>query len=90
MEYSDVINKVAEELNLPAETVSKVYKLYWTFIRNTIKELPIKEVKTEEDFNKLKTNFNIPALGKLYCTYKDLQVVRKKLAKIKEKGYAKD
>jgi hypothetical protein len=30
--------------------------------------LPLKEDLTDEEFNELRTNFNIPSLGKLHCT----------------------
>jgi hypothetical protein len=61
--------KVAEEMNIPIEVVEFAYKSYWKFIRKTIQELPLKEDLSEEEFNRLKTNFNIVSLGKLSCTY---------------------
>lgn len=68
MTYEQILNSVANELQLPVDLVRKTYKAYWQSIRDTIKELPLKEDISEEDFKKLKTNFNIPSLGKLYCT----------------------
>ena len=61
--------QVAEEMNIPVEVVELAYKSYWKFIRKTIQELPLKEDLSEEEFAKLKTNFNIVSLGKLSCTY---------------------
>ena len=43
MSYSDIIEKVAEELNLPKELVDKTYKAYWTSIRSSISSLPLKD-----------------------------------------------
>lgn len=63
------IKKISEGLNLPQEVVEKAYKAYWMFIRETIEKLPLKSEITEEQFSKLKTNFNLPFLGKLSCTY---------------------
>jgi len=57
--------------------VEKTYKAYWRFIKDTIESLPLKEELTEEQFNKLKTNFNIPSLGKLNCTYERYKGVKK-------------
>ena len=71
---------VAEELNIPVEVVKEVYKSYWRFIKSTIQELPLKEDLSEEEFLKLKTNFNIVSLGKLSCDYN-----RYKRIKLKEK-----
>jgi hypothetical protein len=68
--------EVAEEMNIPVEVVEFAYKSYWKFIRETIQELPLKEDLSEEEFAKLKTNFNIVSLGKLACTYD--RYVRKK------------
>ena len=61
--------KVAEEMNIPVEVVELAYKTYWKFIRKTIQELPLKQDLSEEEFAKLKTNFNIVSLGKLSCNY---------------------
>ena len=69
MKYSDIISKVSEELNLPRELVENVYKAYWIFIRDTIEELPLKTELTQKEYRNLKTNINIPSLGKLHCTY---------------------
>lgn len=69
MRFKDIINKVSEELDLPKELVENTYKAYWNFIKDTIEELPLKTELTQEEYNKLKTNINIPSLGKLHCTY---------------------
>ena len=71
------INRISKELALPEKCVENAYKAYWSFIKNTIEKLPLKEEFTEEDFNNLRTNFNIPNLGKLSCTYKRWLGVRK-------------
>lgn len=78
MTYLDIANTVAKDLNLPKEVVIEAYKSYWKFIRETIQKLPLRDIKTEEDFNKYKTNFNIPSLGKLSCTYPKLIKVHNK------------
>ena len=68
MTYEEIVNRVSNELQLPVDLVRKTYKAYWQFIRDTIQELPLREDIGEEEFKALKTNFNIPSLGKLYCT----------------------
>lgn len=84
MVYDSIIRKVSEELGLPREVVDKVYKSYWKFIRETIKELPLKEDLSEEQFDRLRTNFNIPSLGKLSCTYDRYTGTKKRYAFIKK------
>ena len=69
MKYSDIISKVSEELNLPRELVENTYKAYWNFIRSTIEELPLKTELTQLEYKNLRTNINIPSLGKLYVTW---------------------
>lgn len=85
MTYSEIIEQVSKETNIPIEVVDKAYKLYWKFIKDKIQALPLKEDLTEEDFSKLRTNFNIPSLGKLCCTYERMVGVKKKFNYVKSK-----
>lgn len=78
MSYQEILKKVAIELNLPVEVVKLAYESHWAFIRETITRLPLKESLSEEDFSKLRTNFNIPSLGKLSCTYERMIGVKKR------------
>lgn len=65
----NLYKQVAEEMNIPVEVVKEAYLSYWKFIRKTIQELPLKDDLSEEEFAKLRTNFNIVSLGKLSCDY---------------------
>ena len=78
MNYLDIIGKVSEELNLPKEVIDKTYKAFWLFINQSIKSLLLKENLNEEDFTKLRTNFNIGSLGKLCVTYKHYIGIKKR------------
>lgn len=78
MNYQDIINQISLQLNIPSNTVEKTYKAYWKFIRNYIENIPLKQDLTEEEFNKYRTNINIPSLGKLYCTYDRMLGVKKR------------
>lgn len=69
MSYQEILKRVSEELNLPLEVVKEAYESYWLFIRQSITDLPLKEDLSEEDFNKLKSNFNIPSIGKMSVTW---------------------
>lgn len=84
MSYSDIVNKVSEELDLPKEVIDRTYKAFWLFINQTIQSLPLKDNISEEDFAKLRTNFNIPSLGKLTCTYDRMLGVKKRFNLIKQ------
>ena len=83
MNYPDIIGKVSQEMNLPPEVVDTAYKSYWKFIKQTIQSLPLKDDISEEDFTKLRTNFNIPSLGKLTCTFDRMVGVKKRFKYIK-------
>lgn len=83
MTYDEIIAKVADDMGLSSEFVDKVYKLFWFTIKEKIKELPLKDELTEEEFNRLTTNYNIPSLGKLSCTYDKYQSVKRKFNYIK-------
>ena len=78
MNYNDLVTQLSKELNLPPRVVDKVYKSYWKFIRDSIQGLPLKEDISEEEFQKLRTNFNIPSLGKLSCTYDRVKGVKER------------
>lgn len=83
MNYPDIIGKVSKELDIPVEVVDLAYKSYWEFIKQTIQSLPLKDDINEEEFSKLRTNFNISSLGKLTCTYDRMMGVKKRLEYIK-------
>ena len=88
MRFKDIINKVSKELDLPKDLVENTYKAYWNFIKDTIEELPLKTELTQKDYNKLKTNINIPSLGKLHCTYNRYICIRNRfniINKIRQK-----
>ena len=86
MRYSEVFSSVSDELGIPVKVVSSAYRHYWMFIKETIQSLPLKDDLSKEDFSGLRTNFNIPELGKLNCTYDRYQGVKKAFCyKIKNK-----
>jgi hypothetical protein len=74
---NEIINKVANELNLPYQLVLNTYKAYWRSIRDSISLLPLKDQQDENSYSKLYTSYNIPSLGKLHCTYQEYLNKRK-------------
>lgn len=84
MNYPDIIGKVSQEMNIPLEVVNTAYKSYWKFIKQTIQSLPLKDDISEEEFAKLRTNFNIPSLGKLTCTFDRMMGVKKRFKYIRQ------
>lgn len=73
-----IYSQVAGDISLPVSVVEKVYNSFWLFIKTKIKELPFDRVVPEQEFQTLRTSFNIPALGKISCDYKRYQGIVKK------------
>lgn len=85
MTYKEALQQVANELNLPVKVVKEAYESFWYFMRETTKTLPLMDDLTEEQFNELRPNFNIPSLGKLGVTYKRYTGVKKRFQVLKER-----
>lgn len=77
MKISNAIKIAAEEVGIPIEAAHKAYYMSWKFIQEKMKELPLKENLTEEQFNSLRPNFNIPELGKFAVTYEKYKKVKR-------------
>ena len=84
MKYSEIINQVSKELDIHVEVIDKAYKASFNFIKEKIQSLPLKEDINEEECLKLRTNFNIPSLGKLVCTFDRMMGVKKRFNYIKK------
>ena len=84
MTLNEIIAKVSTELNLPEDLVRKTYSEYWSYIRNTIEDLPLKDNLTQTDFSELRTNINVPSLGKINCTYERYIGMKKRFNIIKK------
>lgn len=83
----DSLKNLSNSLNIPVKSILAIYKLYWLYIKKHIEELPLLEINNKEDFDKLRVSFNLPKFGKLYCTYENIERVKKKY---NENKYKKD
>lgn len=63
------IIELANKYNLEEREVELMIRAPYEFIRSKTKELDFSEEINKEDFDKMKTNFNIPAIGKLYASH---------------------
>lgn len=86
----DIYLDVSRTLGISPDVIEKVYKAYWLYIKTTIQALPLKEDLTEEEFFKLRTNFNIPSLGKLICTLDKYKGTKKRFKLIEKLRNAED
>lgn len=71
------IAKIAKEFNMTPLAASTIYIFYWKYIKETIDALPEFSSLSEEEFNKLKVNFNIPELGKFTTNYTKIQLTKR-------------
>jgi hypothetical protein len=75
-----IVNDLMIKYNLSEKEVIEIIESPFIFIRQTIKELDVEDIKTEEEFNNKIKNFNIPSIGKLhgsYYNYKNIQKCKK-------------
>lgn len=88
----DWFEQIAEEVDLPVKRVKEIYMCYWKCIKDIIQNLPLKKELTQEQFNALKVNFNIPLIGKFNCNYERVKRVKNsfKKSRIKNDNIKKD
>jgi hypothetical protein len=74
------LEKIANKHNIDIEEVKAVIDSIYGFMREKIAEINFSEKElTKEEFSNLKTNFNIPCIGKFVAVY----YAYKKINKIK-------
>lgn len=61
--------KVSEKTGKPFEVVMLVYKTYFDYICQRIKEVDFESINNREDCIDLPMSFNLCSIGKLYTTY---------------------
>jgi len=75
------IKEVARQLNLPESVVEEVFNNQFKFYKEKVEELPIKEIQTEEEFNKLKTTFYFKHIGKMFINWRKVEKIKKNIEK---------
>ena len=63
------IAELAKEYNLSEVEVEAIVLSPFAFIREKTKNLDLAKDLTQREFESLKTNFNIPCIGKLHASY---------------------
>ena len=75
------IAELALKHGISAEEAELIVQSPYEFIRETTKELNFVDNLTNEELDQMKTNFNLPAIGKLYSSnflYQRIQENKKK------------
>lgn len=85
MTVHEIYKEVSKQTGIPQDIVEKTYNSYWRAIRGHITPLPLKEDLTDEEFNELRPNINIPSIGKLYVTLDRYKAMKKTYKRLMEK-----
>tara|TARA_R110002124_G_scaffold281430_1_gene455726 strand:- start:87389 stop:87688 length:300 start_codon:yes stop_codon:yes gene_type:complete len=64
-----LIHTLGLKYNLTDKEIKEITSSPYQFTQKTIKKLDFSEIKEEEEFNSLKTNFIYKCLGTLYPTF---------------------
>ncbi len=83
MKLEQAITQVSKELNLPYDVCYRAYMAMWKFILTKTQELPLSEDMPVEEFSKLRPNFNLPSLGKLFITTDNFEKKNRRIKIIK-------
>ena len=76
------IAELAKKYNLSEAEVEVIVLSPFAFIRDKTKNLDLPKDLTQREFESLKTNFNIPCIGKLHASY----FLYKRINKLNEKN----
>ena len=79
------IKEIAEKYNITYEEAKAIISSQFSFIRKKLSNMEFEDGLTSEEFEKKKTNFNIPAIGKLYAS----NYLYNRIQKNKEKSLIK-
>lgn len=73
-----IIKLVSLETQISESTVEVAYRLYWKFIQESLEQIPVKEIKTQEEFDTYNTSINLPSLGKIFITFDKIEKQRRR------------
>ncbi len=76
------IAELAKEYNLSEAEIEAIILSPFAFIRDKTKNLDLAKDLNQREFEALKTNFNIPCIGKLHASY----FLYKRINKLNEKN----
>jgi hypothetical protein len=74
IKLKQLISTIAKKHGLSAEIVENIVNSPYLFTYEKLKDMDFSKVESEEDANKLKTNFNYKGIGKLYFNYRTFEV----------------
>ena len=73
--------ELAEKYGVSIDDMKKILVAPYDFIRKKTSEMEFPDGLTREEFDKIKTNFNIPSLAKMHASYYLYNEIQKKKKK---------
>ncbi len=77
-------HRIGLKYNLNKEQIKKIVESPYKFAKEKTDELNLKDIQSEEEFDKLKTNFIFKYLGKLHTSYQSIEGRRKQSETFKQ------
>jgi hypothetical protein len=77
-------HKLGLRYNLSDSVIKDIITSQYEFIKEKMVSINFKDIENEEDFDKLKTNFLLKYLGKLYTNHKLFKRVQKQIKLVKK------
>lgn len=77
-------HRIGLKYNLNKDQIRKIVESPYKFTKEKTDELDLKEIESEEDFDKLKTNFIYKYIGKLHTSYNAIKGRRKQSETFKQ------
>ena len=74
---NSALRQASRKLSVDQKTVELIYRSYWKFIKEHVSGMVLRDM-TQEEFDSVVTNFNIPYLGKLYVVYDRIEQFKRK------------
>ena len=69
MDRVNVIKELSIKYNLTEKEITEIVHSPFAFIVGTISEMEFRGDETEEEFNEIAKNFNLPCIGKVHSSY---------------------
>ncbi len=73
----EIYPQVAKDMGITVEEVRYTYMMFIKHLIDIMGEIDLSKDMTEEEFKQLRTNFNIPSVGKIGLPYDRFQYLRK-------------
>ena len=79
MTKKEIIKALSEEYGFSERDIEVMYRSWFAYMRSKTQAIVLKDTMTEKEVDNLRTNFIIPALGRLTLTYDRYCRVKKML-----------